>query len=690
MYNFIDVTETPEGASLPSEALKINGEYIENLITGYRTLTVEGREALSPELATFETGIRDGSEMKGKRYPARTIRVTYQLRCGSNEEFRAAYNKLGAILDVEDAELIFDDEPDKFFVGTPAFIGEVTPGRNAVIGEFEILCLDPFKYSVAEYEAAAEPGESSIILDYGGTYKSFPKLSAEFFKETEASEDGETVTELTGSGDCGYVAFFTEDEKIIQLGDPDEADLDTDAYPKSQTLVNQDFNSSKAWGSAAKSQWATNSGITSSNAVVQTGSVAVGIATHETTGTPKRKTETILSATSTAEKPYVDYQIEATASNRTETSADVTITVKSSLSSASSYFGKGYCLKAAVGINGETKTLTLKESNYRWEGTTVHYKVFTVKVDCSAAQKTLSGITFKAYRDDSTGGQTGVLSQRSCANFTIPAYTVPTAETWYLRPTSYGTGTDWHGPSITRTIPADAAGEVGAANFKLSYSQKMSIGTGEDATKQYGAFQVLAVSGSGDSRKIVAGVNVYKGSTGKTAKLRFYVNNAVVETTDIDLSAANKYFYFNRTSTITKSGKTVHFSIGNGNIQRQYSAEAISDVPVTEITFTFTKFGDKPALEKNGLYSAKFVKDYCTTWKDVPNKFSASDVVEADCRTGEVLLNGADMPALGALGNDWEGFYLSPGLNQIGISYSDWVAAEYAPTMKVKYREVFL
>ena len=77
-------------------------------------------------------------------------------------------------------------------------------------------------------------------------------------------------------------------------------------------------------------------------------------------------------------------------------------------------------------------------------------------------------------------------------------------------------------------------------------------------------------------------------------------------------------------------------------------------------------------------------------WKDVPYKFGANDVVEADCNTGEILLNGVSNHSYGALGNDWEEFYLKPGLNQIGFSYSSWVEADYAPTFKVKYREVFL
>ncbi len=690
MYKFIDVTEKQEGASLPSEALMINGAYIEDLIEGYRTLTVEGREALSPEISAFETGLRDGSTMQGKRYPARIIRVTYQLAAESNEAFREAYNKLAAILDVTDARLIFADEQDKFFTGTPSYIGEVEPGRNIVVGEFEITCLDPFKYSVMEYEATAEPGESSIMLDYGGTYKGYPILQADFYKETEASEDGETATPLTGNGDCGFVAFFTEDEKIVQLGDPDETDGDNEAFEKSQTLVNQNFNSGKGWGSAAKAAWQVNSGITSSSAVVQTGTVACGIATYESTGTPETTTKTILTAISTAERPYVGYQVKATATNRTANSVDIKITVESNLMSSGSYFGHGYCLKADIVIGGTKKTLTLKELKDYWSSIATHTRTVTIKMTVDTAKTTISGITFRAYRTDNTGGSTGILSQQTCYDFEVPAYSVPTAKTYYLRPTDFGTGTDWHGPSITRTIPADAAGAVGATNFKLSWAQMMSIGNVADATNQYGAFQVLAVSGSGNNRKIVAGVNVYKGSVGKKAKLRFYVNNTVVETTEIDLSYANKYFNVDRSSTITKSGKNVHFSIGVGNIQREYNIVEIAGVPVTEITFTFTQFGTKPKLTYNGLYWAKFVKDYCDTWKDVPNKFSANDVVEADCKTGEILLNGAAMPLLGALGNDWEGFYLTPGLNQIGTTYSDWVDAQYAPTFKVRYREVFL
>ena len=424
MYNFIDVNEVSEG-KLPSEALKINGNYIENQIVGYRTLHVSGREALSPEIETYETGVRDGSTIQSKRYPARTIIVTYQLIAETNEKFREAYNQLAAILDVKDAQLIFNDEQDKFYTGTPSAIGEVEPGRNSVIGEFEIYCADPFKYSVVVYEVdATDNNGKQFVCNYNGTYKAYPTLEASFYSEEET--DGETNTELTGNGDCGYVAFFNDREKIIQLGEPEEED--GESLEKSQTLVNQSFRKSTSWGTATKSLWVINNGVTSSDAFVQTGTVGV-----------------------------------------------------------------------------------------------------------------------------------------------VKSYHGATNDECYLVASNYGTGTQWHGPSITRTIPADASGHIGAKNFTLTYMQKLSIGSGKDDIKPKGAFQVMLVSGSGSTRKIVAGACIFKNTDGKAGKLRFYLNGKVAYTMNLDLSYYNKYFGNNsvskgittvKTSSITKSGQTVTFNLG--------------------------------------------------------------------------------------------------------------------------------
>ena len=555
MYNFVDTNGYAEGTSLPSEALKINGVYLENKVTGYRTLYVKGREMLAPDIETYETGVRDGSTLQSKRFSARTITVGYQLIASSAEAFRAAFNALNAALDVEEAELIFADEPDKFFIGTPFGRGEVPAGRNAITGEFDILCADPFKYSCTEYEVTPTLDDgTTFAIQYNGTYRSYPTLVAEF-----ADEDDDTAGGLTGSGDCGYVAFLSDDAAIIQLGDPDEPD--TENYAKSQTLTKQIFTS---YNATVAAKWPINTGRTSSSAVTATGTVVVG-------------------------------------------------------------------------------------------------------KDAESAKLLVAN--------------------------------------------SYGTGTEWHGPSITRTIPADASGHVGAKNFRLSYKQRMCMGQGKKDTKQRGLFQCLLVNVSGSKRTIVAGLSVNKNKTGKQALLKLYVNGKTVHTQYIDLTYHNKYFGYKKvvtekikkkgkvikkkriiqpalSSTIRKYGKTVTFNIGG--IQKAFKVSAIANTEVHEITFLMGKYASVTPLTYNGLFWAKFISDSCETFRDIPNKFSAGDVVEADCEDGEIYLNDARAPELGALGNDWENFCLEPGTNQIGVAWSDWVSAGSAPNCKIRYREVFL
>ena len=62
-------------------------------------------------------------------------------------------------------------------------------------------------------------------------------------------------------------------------------------------------------------------------------------------------------------------------------------------------------------------------------------------------------------------------------------------------------------------------------------------------------------------------------------------------------------------------------------------------------------------------------------------------MITADCSKTSILLNGTEDPALGALGNDWEDFYIHPGINQIHMAYSEWGKL---PDGLLRYREVFI
>lgn len=559
MYTFTDTTERSE-ASLPSEALKINGEYIENQITGYRTLYVSGREGLAPELTTIETGSRDGSVLNYRRYPSRKITVGYQLLASSPENFRKAYNQLGSILNVEDSELIFADEPDKFFIGHHSSMGDVESGRNCVTGEFEFTCLNPFKYSVQEYEVSPSviDGVPVFQVNYGGTVDSYPVFEADFYKD----ESGDKSSD----GRCGYVAFFNDDKKILQFGNPEElseeqievVNTSTNTYlvPTTEIALNHTFQKTNSWDS----------------------------------------------------------------------------------------------LKSKYTIN--------------------------------------NGVVYKSHKQ---AGTLGIQHSNS--------------QDYYLSATGYGTGSDWHGPTATYKFANSAK------DFTFSYGHKMCIGGATTSKKQRGALQMILSDASGT---IVAGIDVFKSAEGTKGKYRMIVNGKVQKEAELDLSYYNKYFGANRAAdkkkgikastaakaaSITKSGSKVSFNVGG--IKSTFTVDAVKNKEVNKVTVAILKKDDYATCQYNGIFNIKLVRNYQKTvtqtietitkqWHDVQNKFNVNDVLIVDCAEASVQLNGLDRPDLGALGNDWEDFLLEPGMNQIGASYSDWVDSTYAPSFKMKYREVFL
>ena len=705
MYNFVDINEV-SGSILPSEALQINGEYIEELIPGYRTLSVTGRESLSPEIETYETGVRDGAKVKNKRFPARLIVVKYQIIAESSEAFRTAYNRLGGILNVQDAMLIFNDETDKFFIGTPYEVGEVEPGRNAVIGEFSILCADPFKYSVREYIAEASAGENSVLIDYNGTHKAYPTLESEFYTESEDSDDGETTQPLTGAGDCGFVSFFTEDEKIIQLGNPDEADVQS-GIPASQTLMNQPFNTSGAWGTTSNNLWTKNNGYTILD-TSQVGTPGMKALKFIAASIPRTSGELINATATAAQQIPAEYRLTASTYDRTEKTVKVTIIAKATIGKISTHSqqqqlnGKSLDIQVYIGSAWHSIKIPL------FKNATHYFADGRIKTYASGYTVSLgsAGTVYTQYKTSVTftisglSGTTNALSDikvkvvapspiaslatTACANLPVSPYTTATPASYYMTPTSYGSGTGWHGVVITRNVPADQTGEVGAEAFKLSYAQ---IFAGK--TNEIGAFQMNLTDAS---NKSVAAVVIYKNKTGTKGKIIFYVNGVQAYGTERDLSLYNEFFgadnKSNKSTAIHKSGNKIIFNVGG--IQKTIYNDDIANRKVTKLTFAFTQWSALAALSYNGIYNLKFIKNNCDTMKDIPNKFSANDVLRADCKTGEILLNGVSSPELGALGNDWEQFVLTPGLNEIGFAYSSWVSADYAPTIRVKYREVFL
>ena len=246
MYEFIDTNGHESTVSLPTEAVSLNGTYLENIIEGYRTLYVSGRESLATELNTFSVGVADGENFKGRRYPSRVLTIGFQLLCPDEAEFRLRFNQLNNILSIEEADFIFNDESDKFFTGYPVMDAEIEPGLNNVTGEWHIYCLYPFKRSIAPITKSTDDASGVTIsgntatftFDYDGVIPARPVLRAEFASAKEGGDYNE-------DGDCGFVAFLNADESIIQLGNPEV--IDVDELNANGTLANSEFDALTDW-----------------------------------------------------------------------------------------------------------------------------------------------------------------------------------------------------------------------------------------------------------------------------------------------------------------------------------------------------------------------------------------------------------------------------------------------------------
>lgn len=569
MYQFKDITDHSTPISiLPSEAVMINGVYLENVIDGYRTLYVKGRDALSPEMELGQVGASDGAYIKTRRFPARVLTIGYQISADSTGAFNLAFKKLNDYLNVTDAQIIFADETDKYLTGTPSGYGDIPAGELTVKGEFNITCPDPFKYSTTEYEVSPTLDDgATFVVDYQGTYPAYPVLQTNFYEsDTEDNTDGE----------CGFVAFSTQNADVLQFGTVAEPDT-------------------------------------------------------------------------------------------------VTQTVQNLVDSVTTTWKETKCL-----LNEPFNSLTGWTSNDGYTGASTYVKAGTARAS------TLNAGSDKAVNASSYGATTAK---------------------------------QWHGVTVKKTLPSDGGNPatVGAVNWKVHMGTRYATNSvAKTAKAQAGMIRTAILDSSG---KEIAGATIFKMQGTSVGKIQFRVNGATVKTaTNIDLTYYNARFGYKKRSSdkrpcnidITKAGDKFIFNVGG--ITFSYRLSTLANTVAKSVSIYLAQWGAVPVTSFMGIYSCQFTSTSVTktktteTWEqltrivEVENTFTSNDVLVCDCADGSIRLtnafsdevNGGLHPELGALGNDWESFYLTKGINQIGTMYSDWVADAYKPTFKLRYRERYL
>ena len=560
----------------PKCACTFNGTYLEDVVPGYRTSFVEGRDSYDADLEELTNKTIHGARYRSMKEQTRDLRIHFNLHADNEENYQKRCNAIrGFLLKNRQVRIIFNDELDVYYIGSAKSL-QFTNFANYYNSTciMTIHCATPFKYSVQEFsmEPNADPATdggtdyTSFVLDYDGTWRAYPTFEVDFY----SSDTPDDV-----NGNCGYVAFTNQNGRILQFGNPEET----------------------------------------------------GSASTTSTSSEKKVNEVLINQT----------------------------------------FNKG-------GVN------------YGWtaNGSNVKY-LYTGQTD-----------------GDSKAGSTSITT-KNFGNSTV------------LKPSSYGSSrvNYYQGPYLTRVIPNDSNGTAGAVDWLVECNHVFAASSNSSTcSKSRGAFQIVISNNS----KVIAAACIRKRGSESKAAVQLYVNGALktgMGNVMIDCSHNNTNYGFgknaNRVTKIEKNGSSIVFTIAGKTYS--YKDESIKNETATVVQMSFLQrqYNERPPVADNVVYSFKFTKkNVVKTAESVDEKsntyFSTNDKLTVDCENADVYLGkqlekhddsetaniGTLTLSLNALGNDWETFYLEPGINQIRASYSDWVTAEHKPTFHIKYRKVYI
>lgn len=132
-----------------SKEIKVGTGYIADVVGGYRTLNIQGRETL-PNTVDMES-LRYRGVIRETGLPSRTIKVQYQLKAQSSTELLEKFKQLRKCLTgrsyfgQELEEFTFADE-EAFYYGYLSEMETLEAKSTQIMSSFTLLCPEPWKY----------------------------------------------------------------------------------------------------------------------------------------------------------------------------------------------------------------------------------------------------------------------------------------------------------------------------------------------------------------------------------------------------------------------------------------------------------------------------------------------------------------------------------------------------------------
>ena len=201
----------------PSDNMSINGTPVNEIVDGYRQLSVSGRGLVGQEVKTTSIAGRRGVWIEEISEPSKALEIKYQLEAKTSEELREKFDKLNLFLRTTNSsnllEVTFKDEPNFTYYAIFSGADSFEENSKSIVSRFSLLVPDGYKKSQLK--------TSTGIIELSGAFEVMPeKIVVTTTKTTDTVRitNGRQTISFTGAYDANQditILFGTDEVKAL-------------------------------------------------------------------------------------------------------------------------------------------------------------------------------------------------------------------------------------------------------------------------------------------------------------------------------------------------------------------------------------------------------------------------------------------------------------------------------------------
>ena len=254
----------------------------------------------------------------------------------------------------------------------------------------------------------------------------------------------------------------------------------------------------------------------------------------------------------------------------------------------------------------------------------------------------------------------------------------------FVRPTNYGTGNSWHGPSLTKTVPVDKNGKYPInwrSDFRIDFN---TDGGGALKYRQVGHESVSYADATGN---IIASV-VFEDNNVSQEKsdLVFYVEGKRVwsrmNTNDYYQNMSDDRYSF----IVEKIGDYITFRHSQSKTMQKFRLSN-PNAELRFVTWYAAAYKTHPPITNNLIRAINLRKHNVDYWQDIPNKFANGDTLKYWQEGQNLFCEVNDVNFLQFRDPGSTKILAPPGQSVFYLAYSDFSTV---PKVKLKGRAEYI